>query len=352
MKSRLWGVLLAALLACGEDERPHRSFRMGFANSAPRFDNLDLFVQSLGLWTQRADAAIISNEVPWAELVGGITPEEYVIANFVPLADYYRSKNLELWVYIDPQNGLDRSSDALDLQALGKSIADADIQQAFMRYAFVVDSILQPGHLGLALETNLIRDAAPADIYTGVRVAANNAAAVIRIKNASVKLSVSVQVDHAWGKLVGGTFSGVEQDFADFAFIDELGLSSYPYFGFGSPAELPDDYYSRLLAGHDVPVFVSEGGWTSANASVPGGASVNGTPELQAQYIARQSHLLNNAGAIAVFSLTFTDIDLDALPPDVPASIGYFAYLGLVDKDFQSKPALAEWDKVFALPLR
>ena len=41
----------------------------------------------------------------------------------------------------------------------------------------------------------------------------------------------------------------VATDFADFSFIDELGLSSYPYLsGFTAPEQIPPDYYSRLAA--------------------------------------------------------------------------------------------------------
>jgi len=50
-------VVLASILTLGgckkDEESISRTFRMGFQNSAPRFDNLDLFIQSLNLWTQR-----------------------------------------------------------------------------------------------------------------------------------------------------------------------------------------------------------------------------------------------------------------------------------------------------------
>jgi hypothetical protein len=91
---------------------------------------------------------------------------------------------------------LDRTTDAVDLQQANKSIADADMQLLYKKFVLAMDSVLNPEHLGLALETNLIRDAAPAAIYTGVKTAAN-AAAAVRARNATVPLSISVQVDHA-----------------------------------------------------------------------------------------------------------------------------------------------------------
>ena len=341
-------VVLASILTLGgckkDEESISRTFRMGFQNSAPRFDNLDLFIQSLNLWTQRADAAMITTEVPWAELLAGTSVNDYVVNNYKGLVEYYRTKNLKLWVYIDPQNGLDRTTDAVDLHQAGKSIADADMQLLYKKFAVAMDSILKPDHVGLALETNLIRDAASSSIYNGVKTAANSAAQAIRAHNANVPLSISVQVDHAWGKLGGGSYTGIAQDFTDFPFIQELGLSSYPYFGFTNPTDIPLNYYSRLVEGKNIPVFVTEGGWSSA--SVPG--SFTSSPELQKAYIEHHAHLLNETRAEAVFQLLFTDIDVTSVPDDVPDNINYFLYLGLVDINFSIKPALQAWDKVFS----
>lgn len=52
----LAGLLIAFSCKNDEDIPTTRTYRMGFQNSAPRIDNLDLFIQSLNLWTQRADA--------------------------------------------------------------------------------------------------------------------------------------------------------------------------------------------------------------------------------------------------------------------------------------------------------
>lgn len=338
---------IALLLSCKKEEQPPtRTFRMGFQNSAPRFDNLDLFIQSLNLWTPLADVAMITTEVPWEQLLTGTSVNEFVVNNYKDLVAYYRTKNFKLWVYIDPQNGLDRGADAVYLQQIDKSIADADIQLLYQKFTVAMDSILNPEHLGLALETNLIRDAAPASIYNGVKTAVNATAQAVRARNATVPLSVSVQVDHAWGKLVGGSYVGVAQDFVDFPFIQELGLSSYPYFGFDSPTDIPINYYSRLVEGKNIPVFITEGGWASESVTTPDRSFVS-SPELQKAYIEHHAHLLNEVKAEAVFQLVFTDIDITAVPDDVPDNIGYFLSLGLVDVNFNIKPALSAWDVVF-----
>ncbi len=346
----LMGILLIALSCADDEAHQHRTYKMGFQNSAPRFDDFDLIIQSLLMWSERADAAIISTEPPWEELLAGHNPVAYVVDNYKALVDYYRSKGFELWVYIDPQNGLDRTSDAAELVAAGRSIAEPEIQALYRRFVVVMDSVLNPEHLGLALETNLIRDAAPASIYNGVKQAAMDVAAEINTRDPGVKISISVQVDHAWGKLAGGPYTGIAQDFTDFPFIEELGLSSYPYFAWGVPADIPVNYYSKLVEGRNMPVFISEGGWSSESVT-SGPVTFVSSPAEQRDYILHHHALLNTVNATAYFQLTFTDIDLTGLPPGISDNIRYFAFIGLVDEELQPKPALSAWDKFFNLPL-
>ena len=345
--------LLQLSVACTKKSTTinQRSYRMGFMNSAPR-PVFAVYLQSLNTWTTYADAAIVSTEVPWDSLLHGVTPQQYITNNIRGLVDYYRSKNLKLWVYIDPENGLDRSSDALPLKAVNKSIAQKDMQQVYNNFVIAMDTMLTPAHLGLALETNLIRGTAPDSIYQGVKNAANTAAIAVRYVDKKVAISVSVQVEYAWGRLGGnGTYKGIAQDYIDFPFIEELGLSSYPYFGYSDPADLPVDYYAKLVIGKGLPVFVSEGGWTSHDLSTTG-ATINSSLQKQQNYITRQNDLLENAHAIALFSLTFTDLDVAGFPPNTPASIQYFAYLGLVDTNLQPKPALQAWEALFKYVLK
>jgi hypothetical protein len=330
-----------------QDDKPAtRSFRMGFANSAPKGD-FNLFVQSLNEWTQRADAAIISTEVPWDSLLSGETMQDYIIHNYSNLVQFYRQHNFPIWVYIDPENGLDRRIDADDLVRRNKSIADSDMQNLYIRFVVMMDSLLQPEHLGLALETNLIRGAALPVIYNVIKTAAGMAATAVRSFDGNVKLSVSVQVDYAWGKISGQSYIGIDQDLKDFPFLQELGLSSYPYFNFSTPSDIPDNYYVRLVEGKNLPVMVTEGGWSSAGIPGNNGGVITGTPALQQKYIERQAVLLNFAKATTWFQLTFTDIELSALPPATPDNLKYFTFIGLVDTVFQPKPALSAWDAIF-----
>jgi hypothetical protein len=365
VKAMILVTLLAGVVVIGSGCKKHsqastaaRGYRMGFMSSAPRPD-LTLILKSLSLWPGHSDATIISTEVPWDSLLNGQSAVTYVKNNYTLLVSIYRQQNLKLWVYIDPENGLDRSSDSDPLVALGKSIAQKDVQQVYRRFVVAMDSVLQPDHLGLALETNLIRFIAPDSIYQGVKAAVNGAAGDIRAIDSKVPLSVSVQAEVAWGRLGGSTYLGVNQDFSDFPFLEELGISSYPYLGgFASPAAIPLNYYSQLTTGHELaaghalPVFVAEGGWSSASLRNPAnGQIIVSNLAQQAAYIDRQGQLLAGANGIGLFQLTYTDLDLAAWPATDSAGLYAFAYLGVVDSNFAAKPALAAWDSLRQVPL-
>ena len=333
--------------------KPSRTYFMGFSVIPPRPD-LNLAVRSLGVWTQRADAAIMHVDVPWAQLLSGGSPEEALRKDGVDLEKYYRSKHLKLVVTIDVTNGLARESEAAALVAAHRSITEPAVQRLYRNYVRAVVEMLRPDYLGLAAETNLIRVAAPRPVYDAVVRMTNDAAAdVRRVRSATaLPLYASIQVETAWGRLArqtGGSFVGIEQDLRDFPFNNLLALSSYPYLGgFKDPREIPLDYYTRLRGTRALPEMVVEGGWPSA--SVRGVFS--SSPETQARYIARQSELLDNANAIGVFQLSFTDIDVGSFPKPTPAILPLFATLGLVDTNLKPKPSLPTWDKVFARKLR
>lgn len=321
-----------------------RHYRMGFAANAPRFE-FDLLLAALELWTRRADAAIIGGEAPWDSLLAGVPAADYVRRQHVPLAQYYRGKGLRLWVYLDPANGLDRTAEAPALVNAGRSLTEPAIQQLYAEYAVACDTLLHPDVCGLALETNLVRLLSPPALYGAVRSSANGAAAAIRAADAGVQLSASVQVDIAWGAGLGSGYLGIEQDFTDFPFMQVLGLSSYPYFVWATPEQLPANYYSRLVSTHPLPVAVTEGGWTSENFG-----SIVSSPQLQQRYLTRQAQLLESVDARAWFQLAFTDIEIHSVPR--AEGLAPFSRIGLVDTTLAAKPALATWDAQFAKRLQ
>jgi len=346
--------LVALAAGCGSKVAPSnpgaspRTYRMGFSAIPPRND-FAVLIQALEMWRTRSDAAILHVDPPWDTLIAGYPADSAVIKLHLGLVQYYRASGRTVVVMIDATNGLDRASENPALVARGRSLTEPAVQQVYRAFAVAMDTILKPDYLGLVAETNLIRLAAPAPLYAAVKQVANDAAADVRAVDPLVKLYVSVQVEVAWGRLGGGsTYMGVATDLADFPFMQSLGLSSYPYLGgFADPADVPLDYYARVTQGTALRPMVVEGGWTSASV----GGVVSST-EKQQRWISRQAQLLDQAQALFVFQLTFTDLDLAANPPPPGSILPLFAALGLVDVNLSPKPALSSWDAVFARPLQ
>ena len=317
---------------------------MGFSPNPPRFTT-ESVLQGLDLWSPRAELLIIHEELPWADLLAGTSPDAVLQRDKLPLVQLARAKGLGLVFMGDLNDGVARDREAPALRAAGRSITEPAIQALYRDYMLAVDRRLAPQVLGLVAESNLIRRAAPA-LYPAVRRAANDTASALRAAGSVTTLMASVQVEVAWGRLPSyPAYEGCEADFADFPFMQTLGLSSYPYFGWSDPQDLPLDYYSRLLAGRSMPAMVTEGGWPSAQAG-----GIASTPARQERWVLRQAELLDAVNAQAWLHLQFADIDLDALPPPLPDLLAPFAGIGLADQNFAPKPALAAWDALFQRP--
>lgn len=322
---------------------PKRSWRMGFSHNPPR-PTVAAVLQGINLWSRRSDMAIIHDELPWAALLAGQSPEAILRRDKLDLVKYLRARKLGLAYMLDLTNGLERREEAPALTKAGRSLTEPAVQALAVRYALAVEAMLRPEWLGLAAETNLIRLAASPQLYRAVTDSANAIELALKEARARSLRFVSVQAEVAWGRLQAkGQYAGIAQDLRDFPFIRALGISSYPYFGFDRPEDIPADYYARLGHESGLPVLVSESGWTSASQG-----TIKSSPEMQASHIARQAQLLDRAKAIGWFQLVFADIDMTAFPGPLPPNLPLFTRIGLVDADFRPKPALAAWDAVFA----
>jgi hypothetical protein len=347
-------LLFGAIVSCKSGVDPNstapRTYRMGFSATPPRL-TVQSVLQTIDAWRPHSDIAQITQGVPWKSLLADTSAALLVRRDLQQLAALYRSRGLPLLIQIDVTDGLAREREAPELVALGRSIAEPAVQQKYREYLAAVDSILHPEYLGLAMEVNLVRAIAPPTVYAAVVTIAAGGEGTLVAQGSVAKRFVSVQVETAWGRLPNaGHFVGIATERADFPFITALGLSSYPFLaGFANPGDVPVDYYARINESNatQLSMLVVEGGWSSG--SVPG---VTSSPQHQALWIKRQMELADRASLVAVTQISFTDLDLSTYPVPSGSILPFFAQLGLVDVDFNPKPALAEWDRAFARPLR
>jgi len=349
-------LLSAALSGCGSGggttsptpQAAPRTYIMGFTAFPPRFGDDTLIVRTIDLWASRADAGLMLHDPPWERLLAGDDAEALIRANELGLANYLRGKGLRIVASIDATNGLDRAADSPGLQALGRSLTEPAVREAYVRYVAAFAAVIRPEYLSVASETNLVRLIAPPTLYAALVDAGGRAAAEAKRSAPSTRVFSTVQVEVAWGRATPGCgFIGIARDRSDFPFAEVLGLSSYPYLaGFVEPEELPLEYYTRLQDGvTPLPVMVIEGGWTSASLG-----GFTSSPDKQRRYIERHVRILDAAHAAGYFQITFTDLDISAIPLPPGSILPLFAAVGLVDTNFAPKPALSVWDETFRRP--
>ncbi|HET9010792.1 MAG TPA: hypothetical protein VFN38_03210 [Gemmatimonadaceae bacterium] len=320
---------------------------MGASPLPPRLTTPEV-LRTIDSVSRHSDGALMSVDIPWAALLADSSAALLVRRDQLAVSQLFAQHGLPVTVTLDVTNGLNRAAESDVLVKLGRSITDPAVQRVYREYATAFDSIVHPRYLALAMETNLIRAAAPAPVYAAVVAMTNAAASQMRAAGSTTQLMVSVQVETAWGRFGGGSYVGVQQDRTDFPFVQAFGLSSYPYLGgFATPEEIPLDYYARLVAGAPLPMLVVEGGWTSGAVG-----TVTSSPALQTRYIRRQAQLADTARLLGIYQITFTDIDLTSFPVPPGSILPLFAQLGLLDVDYRPKPALAVWDSVRATPLK
>lgn len=113
--------------------------------------------------------------------------------------------------------------------------------------------------------------------------------------------------------------------------VDALGFTSYPYFEYDTPNDIPSDYYNEITEHWNGPVIFTEIGWLGGqSAPFPGGESD------QAQFISRFFDLSENLELLYVTWIFLHDWDgQDNLPA--------FRFIGLRENDGTHRLADTAW---------
>lgn len=122
--------------------------------------------------------------------------------------------------------------------------------------------------------------------------------------------------------------------------VDAIAFTTYPYFHYETPADLPADYYAEIAAHTTRPVLFTEIGWT-ANPAAP----YTGSAEEQADFIPRFFELIDALDVRYVAYLARNDFAVTAVPPE-----SAFYQIGLATPDGTPRLADAAWRAAVASP--
>jgi hypothetical protein len=193
----------------------------------------------------------------------------------------------------------------------------------------------QPRYLGLGVEIDSQWRLRPQDFDRFAELFAAVAAAVDEV-SPDTEMFTSFQLERISGML-GGLFGGVnDPELALWTLIDRfpdadiIAFTTYPGLVFTDPAEIPEDYYSRLndYAGGRRIAF-TEMGWQSAGQY----GAYSGSEAKQLAFVTRFHELIEDADvAFYIWSFLY---DQQVQGP--------FASMGLVDRALRPKEAWWEW---------
>ena len=191
-----------------------------------------------------------------------------------------------------------------------------------------------PAYLGIGNEVNRLYGTSPA-AYTTFKRWFADAAKVVKQRSPQTKVFTTFQYEQLNG-LYGGLFGGTNDPAAshwqllqDFPAADLLAFTSYPYLIYHQPADIPADYYSRLVSHTAKPVAFTEIGWPSGSEA----AGYASTPANQATFISTFANRIN--GLHPVFVIWPFAYDQHLAAP--------FSTVSLYGADGSAKPARAAW---------
>lgn len=346
-------VLLLAALACGgastttpttsapaattapSNPAPERGFYMGMAGLIPanfpdssEEDWLNLYQslpetgELLGVYTSWTDSEETEGEIPKVVEAEFGLAEEY---DFIPL--------VALGTYRDAAAGEIETT---------ISWTDADQVARFRQVAVRIAERYQPLFLSLGIEINRYYDHDP-DGFAAFVVAYSEIYDAIKAVSPDTLVFTVFQLETLRGAgYLTGTSQGRQAHWELLDMfqprLDLAVFTTYPYFDYTSPADIPDDYYTEIAEHTDRPIAFSESGWLSAPLSTAPDSEFGGSEAEQADFVQR------------FFELT-ADLDLAfamwSFPNDIgPAINPAFETVSLRHNDGRPKPALAVWHGV------
>jgi hypothetical protein len=343
-------VLALAALACAStstpisttlpttmpDIPPARSFKLGVAGLVPRnfpnsadadwlnlYETLHETGELLGVYTNWTDSPETAGEIPGVVNVAfGLAPRY----GFTPLVG--------LGLYRESSDGGMEPTIAWD---------DPEDVNKFKQVAVAIAQQHQPVYLALGGEVNRYYEHDPAGFEHFVAVYAEVYDAV---KSASPETLVfpvfQLEMTKGGAYLAGGSETRQPQ----WELLDRFGtrldlaaFTTYPFLDYGSPADIPEDYYAEIVAHTSRPIALTEIGWPSAPLATDPGSAYGGSPEEQAAFVHRFFQLTADTDlALALWAFPH---DLGSSSPNVAMDA-----VSLRHNDGTPKPALAVWQEM------
>lgn len=215
---------------------------------------------------------------------------------------------------------------------------DPRSEAAFLTAVHALVIAEHPRYLAIGGEINLLADQDP-DAFEAFVVLYRRAYTIVKAASPETAVFTVFQYEH----LRGGAFlmDGVTDRPARWDLLarfegalDLLGLTTYAFFDYETPSDVPADYYRDAAERVEVPLAFTEVGWPAAALRNALDSGFGGTPEEQAEFVARFGNLIGELNV---------EFALWAFPHDPPGAPVPFEAVALRENDGTVRPALDAW---------
>ena len=297
-----------------------------------------------------ADVVLHQPNIPWKEFLRTPNAKSQTLIDLSNQMIIGRMNGLDAIFVVDPLNGLNRREfKGLPLGWKPK-FSNRDVRAAFTNFTIRILREFKPRYLGLASEVNTYIDTHPDDFSAYVSLYKETYALIKRILP-----TTQVFVTFQWEDL-NNLVNGMDEGRKPYAtkwelveafepMLDVWAISSYPFVAFKTPADIPANYYTPLLARTKKPLAVAEGGHSSASIAV-----FNGSTNGQIEYLRVIQRQLAPRLKFWIY-LIINDLDMKTYGPAAgheSSTLNWFSRMGFLDMDGNAKPSLAVWDDIRA----
>jgi hypothetical protein len=300
---------------------------------------------------QHADVSLLQKEIPWQDFEKSADGHSQTIDDIHNQYVLAHQNGLEIIFVVDALNGLNRSQFYHLPFGWQASFGNAKVRAAFTNYTLRVLREFHPRYLGLGSEVNTYMDVHPEDkqnylslyreVYDLIKAESPETQVFATFQWEDLKnLAPFPNENRASGQINWDEIEAFEPR------LDLWVISSYPFVVFKSGDQIPADYYTPLLARTSKPIAVAEGGYTSQAVG-----NFEGTPQDQVAYLTAIHSQLGSRLSFWIY-LLLRDFNLDSYASmlrqqgasgDV-STLGWFASVGLSQRDGTAKPGLELWD--------
>lgn len=331
-----------------------RSFYMGFT-PFPYDSTPDAVAFTYGNINYHSDiiAHQLDNGVPWDEaLIGSDYPKNLLRNLNDRISRTETGKKIYLAVtplstYRDGIAGIWGERENMELSGKWKykSFNDPEIIESYLNYCNFLIERFKPDYFAYAVEANIL-GINNKEAFKDFLLFAEEVYKSLKNNYPELPVFMTFQLE-----TFINNFESQEQIVKNLlAYTDIIGISSYPFGNFDDPADIPNDWFSRLYSiASEKPVAITETAFPAEDLQLNKlNRTIKGNPEWQFEYLGVLFNQMNSPDCRFIIWFAIRDYDLLWLKMQQQGADEIFKSwrdTGLIDENGKPRISLSLWDK-------